>query len=146
GLIGTPEYVAPELIRGQRGDARVDVYAVGVIFYRLLTGRVPFLHDTFMKTLTAHLTEMPPPPSQVVPESEIPPAVDEVVLRALAKDPDDRFATIADFSAALRAAVSEHEPAPASEPSARGGVHPRVVLAVVVALIVSFAAVLWYVV
>ncbi len=144
GLLGTPEYVAPELVRGLKPDARVDIYAVGVIFYRLLTGKLPFQGETFMATLTAHLMTEPTPPTQVAPAARIPPSLEKVVLHALAKDRDQRFATISDFIAAVHEGVAAAEgPAVAPPPA---GVQPRAVLAVVVALIVAFAVVLWLVV
>jgi serine/threonine protein kinase len=98
GLMGTPEYVAPELIRGLTPDARVDIYAVGVILYRLLAGRVPFAGESFMATLTAHLMEAPRDPREVAPDAEIPEAIAAACMRSLAKDRDQRFPTIRDLS------------------------------------------------
>ncbi|PCC69916.1 serine/threonine protein kinase [Nannocystis exedens] len=151
GLLGTPEYVAPELIRGLKPDARVDIYAVGVMFYDLLVGKLPFAGESFMSTLTAHLMQQPQPPSQARPAAQIPEAVDYVVLRALAKDRDQRYATIGEFSAALRAAIAEADaalappppplpPPPEPEPS---GIRPRVAIAVGAAILLVFSAVLW---
>ena len=142
GLLGTPEYVAPELVRGLKPDARVDIYATGVIFYRLLTGKLPFQGESFMATLTAHLMEEPTPPSQVAPEAQIPAEIERVVLRALAKDRDQRFFTISEFIAAVQQAAAAVEGAVAAAPVRGGGVQPRTILAVVVALILIFAAVL----
>ena len=90
--MGTPEYVAPELIRGLKPDVRVDIYAVGVILYRLLTGRVPFSSESFMATLTQHLMEEVVPPRQAAPQADIPADLEAVVLRSLAKDRDARYA------------------------------------------------------
>ncbi|MCY1012237.1 serine/threonine-protein kinase [Nannocystis pusilla] len=151
GLLGTPEYVAPELIRGLKPDARVDIYAVGVMFYDLLVGKLPFAGESFMSTLTAHLMQVPPPPSQAKPDAQIPEAVDTVVLRALAKDRDQRYDTIGEFAAALRAAIAEADaalvppplplpPPPEPEPA---GIRPRVALAAGAAILLVFSAVLW---
>ncbi|WAS92967.1 serine/threonine-protein kinase [Nannocystis punicea] len=151
GLLGTPEYVAPELIRGLQPDARVDIYAVGVMFYDLLVGKLPFAGESFMSTLTAHLMQLPQPPSQARPAAQIPEAVDTVVLRALAKDRDQRYANIREFSAALRAAIAEADAAlappplplpPPPEPEPRG-LHPRVVIAAGTVILLVFSAVLW---
>ncbi|WP_434422221.1 protein kinase domain-containing protein [Nannocystis pusilla] len=151
GLLGTPEYVAPELIRGLKPDARVDIYAVGVMFYDLLVGKLPFAGESFMSTLTAHLMQVPQPPSQAKPGAQIPEAVDTVVLRALAKDRDQRYDTIGEFAAALRAAIAEADaalvppplplpPPPEPEPA---GIRPRVALAAGAAILLVFSAVLW---
>jgi serine/threonine-protein kinase len=144
GLLGTPEYVAPELVRGIRPDHRVDIYAVGVIFYRLLTGKLPIQGDSFMATLTAHLMQPPKPPSQVAPEAQIPAPIEAVVMHALEKEQDRRHPTIAEFIRELNGAVAAIDGPAAQEK--RRGVHPQVVLGVVVALLLSFAAVLWVVV
>ncbi|MCX4245914.1 serine/threonine protein kinase [Paraliomyxa miuraensis] len=87
-IIGTCSYMAPEQIRGQV-DARSDVYALGALAFRMLTGRVPFSHREQDKVLRAHLSEPPPKPSSVV--NGLPAAVDDVVLRMLAKQPHQRF-------------------------------------------------------
>ncbi len=142
GLMGTPEYVAPELIRGLKPDARVDIYAVGVILYRLLTGRVPFMGESFMATLTTHLMEVAKDPREVAPEAEIPPAIAAVCMQSLAKDRDERFLTIREFASALhRAETGPPMPVPLADEPARRGLLP--VLIGVVALILLAAAVLY---
>jgi eukaryotic-like serine/threonine-protein kinase len=87
-IIGTCSYMAPEQIKGQV-DKRSDIYALGVLTFRLLTGRVPFVHGEQDKVLLAHLTEPPPRPSSLV--AGLPEGVDELVLRMLAKQPHQRF-------------------------------------------------------
>ena len=98
-VMGTPAYMAPEQARGERVDHRVDVYAVGAILYRLLTGRTPFDSDDVSAALTAVLTEEPPRPRSLAPE--IPEALELVIERAMAKKPDERFASMAELDAAL---------------------------------------------
>ena len=89
-FLGSPEYVAPEAIEGKGTDARSDLYSLGVIFYEVLTGRRPFSADTPFGVLRKHLTEPPPPPSQLRPD--LPPELERIVLRLLDKHADQRYA------------------------------------------------------
>lgn len=98
-VMGTPDYMAPEQARGDKVDARADIYAVGAILYRSLTGRKPFENLDPMATLTAVLTRQPPRPSEVNPE--VPLALELVIQRAMAKNPAERFQTMAELDAAL---------------------------------------------
>jgi serine/threonine-protein kinase len=100
-IFGTPEYMSPEQAQGHRPDHRVDIYAVGVILYEMLTGEVPFKADTFMGILTKHIFEPPKPPSELRPDLGIPADVQAIVLRALAKDKEDRFSSMAEMGSAI---------------------------------------------
>jgi serine/threonine protein kinase len=100
-LLGTPEYMAPELPQGLAPDERVDVYALGAMIYKLLTGVAPFSGETYMAVLAAHMFETPVPPSVRAPGQDISPEVDAVILRALAKDREARFASMAEMAEAL---------------------------------------------
>jgi serine/threonine-protein kinase len=102
-IFGTPEYMSPEQAQGAKPDHRVDVYALGVILYELLTGRVPFSADTFMGILTKHMFEVPEAPSAVVPEAEIPAEVEAIILKAMQKDRELRFADMREMAAAIEA-------------------------------------------
>ncbi len=106
GIIGTPEYIAPELCRGLKADTRVDIYALGIIMYRMLTGVVPFRTDTdnYMAVLSQHLTDLPRPLSEQAPDAQIPAKIEQIVLRALEKDPNNRYQTVEELIAALREA------------------------------------------
>lgn len=99
-FVGTLEYVAPEQVRGDRCDARTDVYALGCVLFRALTGQPPFPRDSDYATMTAHLQEPPPAVTAAAPHA--PPALDAVVAKALAKEPGDRFESA---GALARAAV-----------------------------------------
>jgi tRNA A-37 threonylcarbamoyl transferase component Bud32 len=90
-LIGTLRYVAPEQIRGEEVDRRTDLYALGVVLYQMLTGRVPFEGPTDFAILKAQLEEVPAPPRSLAPD--VPAWLDRIVLKALEKEPDRRFQT-----------------------------------------------------
>ncbi len=103
-FVGTLDYVAPEQISGGPVDARVDVYALGCLLFKLLTGQVPFPREGEAARLYAHLNDPPPAPSLYAPE--VPPALDQVVARAMAKQPADRYPSAGDLGRAALAAVS----------------------------------------
>jgi predicted Ser/Thr protein kinase len=100
-IFGTPEYMSPEQARGEAHDHRVDIYALGVIVFRMLTGRLPFVGSTFMGLLRQHMYEPPPRPADVTPGAAIPAGAEAVVLKALQKDPALRFGSMAEMAAAL---------------------------------------------
>ncbi|WP_343998801.1 Stk1 family PASTA domain-containing Ser/Thr kinase [Microbacterium paludicola] len=107
-ILGTAAYFSPEQAKGDPVDARADVYSTGVVLYELLTGRPPFRGDSPVAVAYQHVSETPTTPSQVNPES--PKAFDPVVLRALAKDPFQRFPDAASFREALDAASDGKAP------------------------------------
>ncbi|MBX7194401.1 MAG: protein kinase [Sandaracinaceae bacterium] len=104
-IFGTPEYMSPEQAAGKSLDHRVDIYALGVIFFELITGRVPFSGDTFMGVLTQHMFEAPPSLLQANPAIQVPDSIEVFMHRALAKDPGERFQTCEELIAALDKAV-----------------------------------------
>ncbi len=103
-FVGTLDYVAPEQISGAAVDARVDVYALGCLLFKLLTGQVPFPREGEAARLYAHLNDPPPAPSLYAPE--VPMALDDVVIRAMSKQPDDRYPSAGDLGRAAVAALS----------------------------------------
>ncbi|HEX7298704.1 MAG TPA: protein kinase [Solirubrobacteraceae bacterium] len=103
GWVGTLGYVAPEQIRGQRVDARADVYALGCVLYHALVGEPPYQRESDEATLWAHLHDDPPSVADHAPG--VPQGFDAVLTRALAKDPDDRFQSAGDLGRAALAAV-----------------------------------------
>jgi tRNA A-37 threonylcarbamoyl transferase component Bud32 len=109
--LGTPHYMAPEQLRGDPVDARTDVYALGVLLFRMLTQTYPFHSSNLIEIERMHLETPPPAPSQRRPVS---PAIDAVVLRAMDKHPDRRFESAAAFQAALRLAADAPTAAPAA--------------------------------
>ena len=110
-VVGTADYIAPEQIRAQRADARSDVYTLGCVVYYLLTGEPPFARENQLATLFAHANDERPRPSLLEPG--LPTAIDDVVGRATAIEPDERFQTAGALAAALSGAVGPSTP---SEP------------------------------
>jgi tetratricopeptide (TPR) repeat protein/tRNA A-37 threonylcarbamoyl transferase component Bud32 len=106
-IVGTPAYMSPEQGRGEAGDVRSDIYALGVALYEVITGQVPFDADTPLAIVYKHLNEPLPIPSQLTPD--VPPLVEKVILKALAKDPEDRFQSAGALADALSAAVAGQE-------------------------------------
>jgi serine/threonine protein kinase len=104
-FIGTIDYIAPEQIRGDGCDARSDVYSLGCVLFHSLSGRVPFDADTGVAKIYAHLNATPPRVAEFA--SDLAPALNDVVARAMAKEPRDRYATAGDFAAAAAAAAVE---------------------------------------
>jgi serine/threonine-protein kinase len=115
-VCGTPEYMSPEQGRGDPLDARSDLYAVGVILYQLMTGKLPFEADSPTQVVLMHLSKPPPNPNSVAPNRQIPAALVDVCMRALSKDPNQCFPTSDAFSLALSEAMYAIE-APASTTS-----------------------------
>ncbi|HKG34949.1 MAG TPA: serine/threonine-protein kinase [Solirubrobacterales bacterium] len=108
-FVGTLDYVAPEQIRGGEIDARVDVYALGCMLFKLLTGEVPFPREGEAAKLYAHLNDEPPSPSLFA--AQVPAALDRVVARAMAKHPGNRYPSAGDMGRAAAAALSGAPPA-----------------------------------
>src|SRR5580698_6647371 len=100
-VCGTPEYMSPEQGRGDPIDARSDLYAVGVIFYQMLTGRLPFEAESPTQVVLMHISTPPPDPRKVAPDRQIPEALVNVLLMAMAKEPEHRFTDADEFSEAL---------------------------------------------
>jgi serine/threonine protein kinase len=101
-VFGTPEFMSPEQAQGKTLDARSDIYSLAVILYEVLTGKLPFSAKTPMEYIQKHVTEPIIPLSERVADRQFPKGLDEVMARALAKKPENRFQTAADFAEALR--------------------------------------------
>lgn len=104
-IIGTPDYISPEQAQGIKVDQRSDLYSLGIMLYEMATGRVPFKADTPLAVIMKHVNEPLPAPSKVRPD--IHPAVEQVILMALAKDRDERFATAEEFASAWKSAYAQ---------------------------------------
>jgi beta-N-acetylhexosaminidase len=156
-IAGTFAYMAPERFSAGVADARSDIYALTCLFYECLTGRHPFPGDSMEQQIAGHLTLDPPQPSAGRPA--VPPDLDEVIARGMAKDPDERYQTALDLAAAARQAVPEPvfgtapapafapvtAPAPAQQPPeagsrAKSGRAPWIIAGVAAALVVLIAA------
>jgi serine/threonine protein kinase len=100
-VFGTPEYMAPEQAEGEKLDGRTDVYALGVILYQLVCGEVPFKSPNFVALLTKQVSEEPVPPRDRRPDLEIPPGLELIIMRCLAKRREDRYATAGELADVL---------------------------------------------
>jgi len=120
-LLGTPAYMAPEQITGSGNiDPRTDIYAAGVVLFEAVTGRAPFQTETLFDLMKAHLEQQPPMPRSLRPE--LPVEIEQIILRALAKRPEQRFANAAAMAIALDAAAARLPPEQRRALSSRGGV------------------------
>jgi tRNA A-37 threonylcarbamoyl transferase component Bud32/tetratricopeptide (TPR) repeat protein len=106
-VCGTPEYMAPEQARGDAIDLRADLYSAGVMLYQMLCGRVPFVAESALGIITRHIMEDPVPPRRMRRAWGIPRSLEAIALKALAKEPDKRFATAAEMADAIERAVRE---------------------------------------
>jgi serine/threonine protein kinase len=124
--VGTADYVAPEQIQGHAIDGRADVYSLGCVLYEMLTGEVAYPKDGDIAKLWAHISNPPPQPSAT--RADLVPAFDEVVARATAKDPADRYATAGEMAAAAREAIALQQQAESATavppPISLGGAAP----------------------
>jgi serine/threonine-protein kinase len=120
-IFGTPKYIAPEVACGAQPTYASDVYSMGIVLYEMLTGAPPFAGDSMIEVLEQHVHAEPRRPSEVRPDLEHCAILEGVVLRALAKDPNERFESAREFIDAIDAAVANHLPAGASSRCARCG-------------------------
>ena len=145
--LGTVGYLSPEQAAGLMATPASDVYSVGVVAFEMLTGELPFAAETPVGVAMRHVHDPAPRPSQVVPG--LPPQVDPIILRALAKDPTKRWGSAGAFARALRGWRSAGPPQPvtrapqvlAAPPPARGSLAPTIV--VVILVLAALGALLW---
>nr|MBP7694636.1 serine/threonine protein kinase [Anaerolineales bacterium] len=114
-MMGTPAYMSPEQAQGDKVDQRTDIYSLGIILYELTTGRVPFEAETPLAVVLKQINSPLPPPSSIKPD--LAPGIERVLLKALAKEPADRFASVADFLAAWKQALAGAETLAAPRPA-----------------------------
>ena len=146
-LVGTPAYMSPEQARGDEIDYRADIYALGVVAYEMLAGRPPFTGNP-LSIIMAHASQTPPPLRQFRPD--LPPGLEAVVMKALAKEPAERYTTAGEFAAALRQALTQPAASARTQPTAEplppaAATHSRLVWGIagaiaVIALIVGIGA------
>jgi YVTN family beta-propeller protein len=117
-FVGTLDYIAPEQIRGETADARVDVYALGCVLFHSLTGRTPYDRESDVAKMYAHLSDPPPRVTESAPN--ISPALDDVVRRAMSKDREDRHPSAGDLGRAARAALEGRSAAQSEQSVATG--------------------------
>lgn len=113
GVLGTPEYMSPEQARGDAVDVRTDIYALGVIFGELLTGKVPFTGNTASKVITAQIDEPVPSLASLAGLARVDAEIEAVYMKALSKEPAARFASVRELAAAIEAIPVTRELVPA---------------------------------
>ncbi|MEA2449180.1 MAG: hypothetical protein QOG63_1112 [Thermoleophilaceae bacterium] len=113
-FVGTIDYTAPELVLGKQADSRLDVYSLGCLFYECLAGQPPFNKERDVEVLYAHIQD--PPPKITAMRGDVPAALDDVIAKAMAKKPDDRYETCRAFIDAARAALGAPPPPPVPDP------------------------------
>ena len=117
-MLGTPEFMSPEQLRGKPLDARTDIYSLGLMAYEMLTGKLPFPGRTQQEIMIARLKSEPTPIRASRPDLDFPAAVEKVMLKSMEREPADRFQSAPEFAAAL---------ADAAKPGgAAGGVLDRI--------------------
>ena len=99
-VMGTPDYISPEQVKGKRGDGRSDIYALGVMLYEMTTGKTPFAGPNPFATMNDRLINHPVPPREINPE--ITPQLQEIIYRAIERDPRNRYAKAAEMAWDLR--------------------------------------------
>jgi serine/threonine protein kinase len=143
--LGTPDYMAPEQVGGRRGDARTDVYAVGMLLYEMLTGNLPYSNPNPQALMRAKTSEDPKPPSYYLPA--IDPALESIILKAIARAPRDRHDTAEELLADLRDPAAAALRAPdADQARARARARPwrRMAFpAAVVSILLGLVALIW---
>lgn len=111
-ILGTPQYMSPEQLRGKKADARSDIYALGIIMYEMITGRPPFYSKNTAEIVVGHLNVVPDSPSRVRIDMGIPDQLSDAVLRALSKNPWERPTTVQEFRQSLQRAIERSAPRP----------------------------------
>jgi serine/threonine-protein kinase len=115
-IVGTPEYMSPEQASGGQVDLRTDIYSLGIIMYEMVTGRLPFAADNALKILVMHQTEEAVPPRTLRPDLDIPPALEQVILRAMSKKREARQQSMEEVGNDLLRAVGDGRAPPGYEP------------------------------
>jgi len=111
-ILGTPQYMSPEQLRGKKADARSDIYALGIIMYEMITGRPPFYSKNTAEIVVGHLNVVPDSPSRVRIDMGIPEQLSDAILRALSKNPWERPTTVQEFRQSLQRAIERSAPSP----------------------------------
>lgn len=117
-MVGTPAYMAPEIGIGQPGTALSDIYSLGVVLYQMVTGQLPFDAEVPMALVMKHINDPVPPPSQL--GAELPPGLEAVILKMLAKQPEQRYANAGEVATALRKVMGWETPASTTSTSTTG--------------------------
>jgi len=142
-VLGTPQYMSPEQIRGGKVDARSDIYSIGVVLYQMLTGALPFTAESPMGLLTKHLMDAPPPFAQVNPANRVPPELERFVMQTLAKAAGERPQTMREVARRIDALLTSSPTVAAAKKRGRGGMIAGIAIGTVL-LLGGGAAAAWY--
>jgi len=104
-ILGTPEFMSPEQLRGKPLDARTDIYSLGLMIYEMLTGKLPFTGRTQQEMMIARLRNDPTPLRKMRPDLNLPESIERVLNKAMQRSPEDRYQTTLEFSDAFSAAA-----------------------------------------
>jgi serine/threonine protein kinase len=121
-ILGSPLFMSPEMCRGLKVDLRCDIYSLGCLMYKAVSGQYPFVGESAMDTMLKHINDPPLPFSDVAPRLTIPPSLETVILRAMEKDPDARQSSMKELEAQLQEAIAPFLEAPASKSQAAAAV------------------------
>lgn len=125
-VVGTPEYMSPEQLMGERLDGRSDLYSLALVLFRMLAGTLPFRADSAQELMIQRLTVRPLPLAEALPGATFPPALESLLQRALSRRPIDRHAGAADFARELQAACATGAPGPAPTVAFSPSPHPEI--------------------
>ncbi|MGH9888877.1 MAG: serine/threonine protein kinase, partial [bacterium] len=114
-ILGTPEFMSPEQLRGKPLDSRTDIYSLALMTYEMLTGKLPFTGRTQQEMMIARLRSEPTPLRRMRPDLDFPESVERVLNRAMQRNPDDRYQTAIEFANAFTAAAAERTSGPSNE-------------------------------
>ncbi|MDA3863792.1 MAG: serine/threonine-protein kinase [Deltaproteobacteria bacterium] len=143
-IMGTPEYMSPEQANGEKITFSTDIYSTGIIIYEMLTGQVPFKADSIMKVMTKHIMEKPKQPSTINKDNSITQAMDHLILKALSKKAENRYASMKEFREQIETINEQGHGPKAVLPEYKKNKEKKILLSIAVAVVIGLAFLLLY--